>query len=173
MRVHKVIGLLVLAGVLAWGTGASDGSFKIGVVDLDQAINSTEQGKAAREELARKQREAETKVQPLFERYKQMQEEIKGKRFVLSEEALFQKQLDLAELGNQIQTKLKEVEGQLKVDRERLEGPLRAKLGEIVGEIGKQQGFTLILARGTPGLMYTREALDITELVIQRFNKKG
>ncbi len=162
-----------LALVLAWGTGASDEAVKIGVVDLDQAINSTDQGKKAREELARKQRDAESKMQPLLERYQQMVEEVKSKRFVLSDEALFQKQLDLAELGNEIDSKRKEILGQLKVDRERLEGPLRAKLADIVQELGKQQGFTVILARGTPGLMYTREALDITDLVIDRFNKKG
>jgi hypothetical protein len=29
------------------------------------------------------------------------------------------------------------------------------------------------MMRGTPGLMYTREALDITDLVIAKFNEKG
>lgn len=145
----------------------------MGVVDLDQAINATEQGKQAREELARKQREAESAVQPLIDRFKDLQEEVKSKRFVLSEEALFEKQLDLAELQNQIQNKLKEIEGQLKVDRERLEAPLRTKLGKIVEDLGKTQGFTLILARGSPGLLYTREALNITDLVIEKFNKRG
>lgn len=173
MRVNQAMGLLGLAAVLLWATAAQDEAVKVGVVDLDQAINATEQGKQAREELARKQREAESTVQPLIDRFKDLQEEIKSKRFVLSEEALFEKQLDLAELQNQIQNKLKEIEGQLKVDRERLEGPLRVKLGAIVEEIGKTQGFTMILARGYPGLLYTREALDITDLVIQKFNKKG
>ncbi len=173
MRVHQTLGLLGLIALVFWATGAQDEPLKVGVVDLDQAINATEQGKQAREELARKQREAEAQVQPLIDRYKDLQEEVKSKRFVLSEEALFQKQLDLAELQNQIQNKLKEIEGQLKVDRERLEAPLRNKLGSIVEEIGKTQGFTLILARGSPGLLYTREALDITDLVIEKFNKRG
>jgi outer membrane protein len=173
MRVNQAMGFLGLAAVLLWATAAQDEAVKVGVVDLDQAINATEQGKQAREELARKQREAESTVQPLIDRFKDLQEEIKSKRFVLSEEALFEKQLDLAELQNQIQNKLKEIEGQLKVDRERLEAPLRVKLGTIVEEIGKTQGFTMILARGYPGLLYTREALDITDMVIQKFNKKG
>ena len=45
--------------VLLWGTAAQDEPIKIGIVDIDQAISSTEEGKAAREEFARKQREAE------------------------------------------------------------------------------------------------------------------
>ena len=92
---------------------------------------------------------------------------------MLSEEALFQKQLDLAEMRNLIQNKGKELEGQLQLDQKRLEGPLTAKLVEIITDVGKTQGFTLILRRGTPGVLYTREALDVTDLVIKRYNQKG
>ena len=48
-----------------------------------------------------------------------------------------------------------------------------AKLVEIITDVGKSQGFTLILRRGTPGVLYTREALDVTDLIIQRYNQKG
>jgi outer membrane protein len=78
----------------------------------------------------------------------------------------------MLELRNKIDSKIKELEGQLKIDQGRLEAPLIAKLRDIVQEIGKEQGFTLILDRSTPGLVYTREALDITNQVTARFNKK-
>ncbi len=146
---------------------------KIGVVDIDQALNSTEEGKAAREELARKRREAEAKLEPMLERLKELQEEIKSKRFVLSEDALYQKQLDFVESKTELDNKSKELEDKLKVDQERLQAPLRKKLIEIVQEIGKQEGFSVILTRGGSGMLYSREALDITDLVIERFNKKG
>jgi Skp family chaperone for outer membrane proteins len=76
-------------------------------------------------------------------------------------------------LQNKIDNKIKELQGQLKIDQGRLEAPLKAKLFEIVEEIGREQGFALILARETPGVMYSREALDITDLVIARFNKQS
>ena len=174
MRVHKAIVLLALAALVAWGTAAKDDPpIKVGVVDIDRAISSTDEGKAAREEFARKQREAEGQIQPLVERYQALEEEMKAKKFVLSDEALFQKQLDLVEMRNQIQSKMKEIEGQMKVDQKRLEGPLITKLGSIIEDIGKSQGFTLILRRGAPGFLYTREALDVTDLVIEKYNQKG
>jgi outer membrane protein len=173
MRANTAVVCLGLAAILALATGADDEPIRIGVVDLDQALNSTDEGKRAREEMDRKKREAESKVQPMLDRYQQMQEELKSKRFVLSEDALFQKQLDLAELQNQIQTKLKELEGQLKVDQTRIEGPLLTKMNEIVQGIGRDGGFTLILERSAPGVMYSREALDVTPQVIQKFNEKG
>jgi len=165
--------LLGLAAILVWGTAASDEAVKIGVVDIDQAISSTTEGKAAREEFARKQREAEAKVQPMIEKYQALEEDLKQKKFVLSDEALFQKQLDLAQMRNEIETKMKELENQLQLDQKRLEGPLTKKLVEIIEATGKDKGFTMIFRRGTPGLLYSREALDITDLVIEKYNQKG
>ena len=173
MKVNKAVLLMALAALLVWGTAATDEPLKIGVVDIDQAISSTEEGKAAREEFARKQREAEAKVQPLIERFKLLEDELKAKKFVLSDEALFQKQLDLVEMRNQIQSKLKELEGQLKVDQKRLEGPLTAKLVEIITDVGKSNNYTMIIRRGAPGVLYTREALDLTDLVIKSYNQKS
>lgn len=173
-RVQRVGIVAALASLVVLGTAADeDGGVKMGIVDVEQALNATEEGKAAREELSRKQREADQEVQPMVDRYKELQEEVKSKRYVLSDEALFAKQADLLELQNKIDNKIKELQGQLKIDQGRLEAPLKAKLFEIVEEIGREQGFGLILARETPGVMYTREALDITDLVIARFNKQS
>jgi len=173
MKVHRTLAMAALAALLVWGTAASEEqAIKIGVVDIEQAISSTEEGKAAREEFARKQREAESRVQPMLDRYRALEEELKAKKFVLSDDALYQKQLDLAEMRNEIQSKMREVEGQLQVDQKRLEGPLVQKLEGIIEEFGKSQGFTLIIRRGAPGVLYAREALDVTELVIERYNKK-
>lgn len=173
MQVHKAFVLLGLAAILVWGTAASDEGVKIGVVDIDQAISSTTEGKAAREEFARKQRDAEAKVQPMIEKYQALEEDLKQKKFVLSDEALFQKQLDLAQMRNEIETKMKELEGQLQLDQKRLEGPLTKKLVDVIESVGKDSGFTMILRRGSPGLLYTREALDITDLIIKKYNQKG
>lgn len=172
MRISRAIVLMGLAAVLAWGTGADDEPLKLAVVDLDQALNSTEEGKAAREELARKKREAEASMQPRIERFRELQDELKSKKFVLSEEALYERQLDLVELKNEIESEMKELEGKFKIDQERIVGPLRKKMVDIVQDLGRDHGFTMIVERNTPGLLYSREALDITDELIERFNKK-
>ena len=40
----------------------------------------TEEGKAARDEFTRKQRDAESQVQPMVDRFRDLQEELKGKK---------------------------------------------------------------------------------------------
>ncbi len=173
MKIHKLFVFLAALAILVAGTAAQDEPIKIGIVDLDQAVNSTSEGRAAREELARKQREAEAKIQPRLEKLKEMEEDFKAKRFVISDEARFQKQLDIVEVKNEIESRVKELQGQLQVDEQRLRGPLMTKLGGIIEQVGKEQGFTIIMRRDSPGLLYAREALDATDLVIEKYNQAG
>lgn len=173
MNSKKTLVFIAASLLLGWGLGASTEATKIGIVDLDQAVSSTTEGRAARDELERKKREAEQALQPLIERYQEMAKEFEAKQFVLSDDARFQKQLDLRELRDEIENKQKQLQGQLEVARERLVSPLRNKIVEIVESVGRNDGFSFIMMRSTPGLMYTREALDITDLVIEKFNEKG
>ena len=158
----------------SWGLGAEkDGGTKIGIVDLDQAVGSTDEGKAARQELERKQREAELEIQPMYERYQALTEEYQKKRPVLSPEKIRAMELDITELQSQLELKQEEFQNRMKVDFERLIGPMREKLQKVVSDVGREEGFSLIVVRSMPGIMYARESLDITDLVIKKFNAES
>ena len=172
-RLNKIGWLVAFLAIAVLSTAAGEEGIKFGVVDMDQALNSTEEGKAAIEELKRKGREAEAQVKPMIERYEALKEEVRGKKYVLAEEALFERQVELAELENRIKSKYEELNGQMKIDQGRVLAPLNVKMKGVIEEIGKEQGFTMIIQRDNQIIMYSREALDITDLVISRFNKKS
>ncbi|RPG03324.1 MAG: OmpH family outer membrane protein [Proteobacteria bacterium TMED72] len=163
---------VIMMLVLGLGMTAQAEDTKIGFVDLDQAIGATAEGKAAREELERKMREAELDMKPLMERYQSLGEEYQKKSVVLSPEKLREMQLDITELENQLKLKQSEFENRLQLDRQRLVEPLMQRLQLTVNEVGRDQGFSLILIRGAPGVLYYKEALDITDVVIEQFNKE-
>jgi outer membrane protein len=162
---------LGFALALSLGGPVAAEDVKIGIVDVEQALSATNEGKAAREEMTRKTREARAQVEPMLAQRKTLAEELQGKKYVLSDDALFQKQVQLAELENKIKSKLEELDGQLKIEQGKVIAPLESKLRTIIETIGKEQGFTLILQRNNPYLIYSREALDITDLVVARFNQ--
>lgn len=170
---QRMIRVLVWLLVVGGASAAAAEEVKIGVVDIEQALVSTDEGKAAREEMTRKQSEARAQVEPMMQERKTLADELQGRKYVLSDDAMFQKQVKLAELENKIKSKIDELDGQLKIEQGKVLAPLQTKLQSIIESIGKEQGFTLILARNNPYVMYSREALDITDLVVARFNKKG
>jgi outer membrane protein len=173
MRLNRAIVILAAAVLIGWGMGATDDKIKIGVIDLEQAWSSTDEGKEVRDQLQRKLRAAEAKMQPMIESFQQLQKEMQEMQHVLSKEALQKRQFDLVELKGQLENESAGLEQQLKLEEARLTSPLREKFVAVVDEIGRKEGFSLILLRGAPGIMYSREALDITDLVVEAFNKKG
>lgn len=173
MRFERVVLLIALALALGWGLGATKEPAKIGFVDAQQVLTTVAKGKAAQEELERKQREAEGRLAPLIEELQAKQKELEAKQFVMSKDALQQKQLDLVELRNRIESQGKEEENKLKIDQQRLIGPLQEQFLSTVREVGRDNGFSAVLLTDAPGLLYHREALDLTELVIKTFNRKG
>jgi outer membrane protein len=170
LRVDKILLIIIASLALGWGLGANDEPLKIGVVDLDQAVGATTEGKTARDELEKKQEKAQLELQPMVERYQELTNEYQTKRVVLSPDKLRTMELDITELQQRIEFKQNEVQSRMRLDFERLVGPLQTKLAKVVGDIGRENGFSLIIRRDGPGFMYTREALDITDLVIAKFD---
>jgi len=173
VQINKAIVVILACVVLGVGLGADKKqAITIGVVDLDQAVLSTEEGKAARSELERRAREAETELKPMVEEVQAIMAEYQKQEAVRSDEWKHDKELEVQGLRSRIEFKQREVQSQLELHRERLVAPLRNKLAEVVDEIGREEGYSLILMRNAPGVIYSRETLDITDLVIKKFNEK-
>ena len=171
MSINKILMIAIAVLALGWGLGAEDQATRIGIVDMDQAIGATAVGKAAREELEQKRREAELELQPMVERYQELAEEYQKKRVVLSDEKRREMELDITELQNRIELKQSEAQTRLRMDFERLFAPLQERLDKAVSQVGRDGGFSLILVRGQPPIIYSREALDITDLIIAQVEK--
>ena len=173
MKINQIILCVIAALVLGWGVAATNDPVKMGVVDIEQVLANVDRGKAAREELERKGREAQQRLAPLVEKLQGLQKELEAKQFVMSEDAKRAMQLDMVELQNEYETKAKQEEGQFKIDQQRLIGPLIEQLDGVIKEVGRENNFSVILRVDAPSLVYVREALDITDLVTKSFNKKG
>ena len=48
---------------------------------------------------------------------------------------------------------------------------IHKEIFEIAGEIGKKEGFLLIIEKREAGVFYAPDAIDITDKMIQRFNQ--
>ena len=92
MKFERVLMVLTLGLALGWGLGATSEPTKIGFVDAQQVLTTIESGKAAQDELERKAREAQQRITPMLEELESKQKELQAKQFVMSKEALAEKQ---------------------------------------------------------------------------------
>lgn len=162
------VAALLCAAAMPRAAGAQ--AAKIAVVDLQRAINETEDGRKAKDKLKKlfesRQQGLDKKQQDL----KKLKDELDTQKNVLSRDALetkvesYQKQLvELQQVYVEYQRELAEKEGELtKSIVERMERILR--------RIGQTDGYSMIVERGEAGVIYVPTNLDLTDVVIQRYN---
>jgi outer membrane protein len=144
--------------------------FKLAVVDQRRAVMSSVSGKEAEKTLAQLQDKKKKELEPRGQRCKKMQEDLEGQRFVLSEEAMQEKAIEFQSCQRDLERDFQAARDEIAVQERKLLAPIAKKLEEAVKSIGKDKGFDLVLDRSTPGVLYSTDALDITELVIQKLN---
>jgi outer membrane protein len=143
---------------------------KIAVVDLQRAIHETEDGRKAKDKLKKLFESRQQGLDKKQQELKKLKDELDTQKNVLSRDALegkvesYQKQLvELQQVYVEYQRELAEKEGELtKTIVERMERILR--------RIGQTDGYTLILERSEAGVIYVPTNLDLTDVVIQRYN---
>ena len=149
---------------------ASAQAAKIGVVDLQRAINETEDGRKSKDKLKKLFESRQTGLDKKQEDLKKLKEEIEKQQSLWTPEVRqqkfesYQKQLaDLQQIYVDYQRELAEKEGELtKTIVERME--------KILRRIGQTDGYTLIMERSEAGIIYVPSNLDLTDIVIQRYN---
>jgi outer membrane protein len=143
---------------------------KIAVVDLQRAINETEDGRKSKEKLKKLFESRQTGLDKKQEDLKKLKEEIEKQQSVWTPEVRqqkiesYQKQIvELQQVYVDYQRELAEKEGELtKSIIERME--------KILRRIGQTEGYTLIVERNEAGVIYVPTNLDVTDVVIQRYN---
>ncbi len=146
--------------------------FKVGVVDLQKALQSVDVGKKARATLEKEFNEKKKTLQAEEEALKKMTEDFKKQQSVLSEEAKGKKFGEIQERG----MKYRELFGKSQMDiqqREReLTEPIISKLKGIVEEIGEEGKYDLVLEKSDNAVLFHLKKDDLTEKLISTFNSK-
>ena len=163
----RVILLVLLTALTtpAWGQ-----DLKVGFVNLQKAISVSQRGKDARKSFQaalRDRRNALSREQKAIEK--------QGKD--LEKQALLMKESERARARRQFQLRVRDHERKMRDVREELglkereiTDEILKDLQKIIAEVGKTGRFTMILERSQ--LLYTDKGTDITDDVIELYNKR-
>jgi len=173
MRFCRIITIALTLVVSVGSASTVDAQVKIGVVDLQRAINETEDGRQAKRRLKKLFDERQESLNAAQEKLKTQKENLERQQDVLSPDALKKKvdayQADLMNLQNeyvQYQQELQAKEGELTQ-------VILEKMQEILRRIGQTEDYTLIVEANEGGVVWVPSNLDLTDVLIQRYNKQA
>src|ERR1700677_97802 len=138
------ISAIFLTGLIARADVAAT---KIGYVDMQKAIQSTDTGKKAKKELEKEFNDKKKELAEKEKDLKKLSEDLEKKSMVLSDEVKQKKQMEFQEE----MLKYRELVGKSQQniqERERtLTQPILEKLRDIMGDIGQKENYTVILEK--------------------------
>lgn len=165
--------VLVAAIVVAfsWTATASAAQVKIGFIDPRKAIFSSADGKAAEKSFNAMLEKKQNEIRPQRDELQKLEEDFEKQKYVLSESALQGRSLDLARKRRDYERNLKEVEEDMQIEQIKLLQPVQERIKDVVAEIGKEKGISLIVDKSMVGVLYFDDSLDLTDLVIEKLNE--
>ena len=162
--------VVVFLTVCAW-TQVHAAEFKLGVVNLQKAIQSTAQGKKAKTELESDFEKKKKELQKKEGDLKKMQEDLEKKRSVLSEEVLSKKQDEFREEMMKFQQVVAKNQSEIQKKEQELTQPILEKMKKIIEKLSKEKGYSMML-ESTAMVLYVDSAHDLTEEVVKAFEKE-
>lgn len=161
---------LGLAAGLASGTAAAEVPKvkKLAMVDMQRVLNETKAGKAARTKLEKSSKSKQAK----FDKKRAALEAEAGKLGTLKGQELAAAQEKLQRESIELQNMLMALEQELGEQHNKLLESMYQNAQAIVAELAKEKGLDLVLVRDPMTVIYTKDGLDITGEVVQRYDIK-
>ena len=160
-----------IVSALVFNAGISHANeMKIGIVDMQRAIQTSETGKKAKGELEQAFNKKKKELQSEEANLKKLQEDFQKKQAALSESAKKEQQAKLQERFMKYQELLQKSQSEIQKKEQEMSEPIIRKIREKVNEIAKKKGYDLVLEKNDNVVIYSLEKDDITEEVMKSLN---
>jgi len=144
---------------------------RVAVIDVNKVLQNSAAGKIAYEHLKKLQDDKMARAQKMDDEIRALDTDINTKKISISPEKLDQMQKDLSDKKIAMQRYAQDADRELGEARDKALGELNAKIMPVVDQVGKDMGIAAIFNKFESGLIYASEAIDITDVVIKKFNE--
>jgi outer membrane protein len=164
---------MVLMAVMACcfaSTMAYAADFKIGYVDMQRALNGSEAGKEAKEQLAARLKKYQDEINVKQDELKKLKDELEKQGMLLSETARAAKEKDYQQKLKEFQRFTKDAQDELQGKDEELTRKIIEEMDKVIKEYGRKNGYTFILVKNDNLMLYVDDKVDLTDDVLKLFN---
>lgn len=174
----RLIGGLLVAAALMLPAAALAAEFKYGIIDMQHALNDTEEGKKALGRLKTKLETENAVLKGKQEELRKLEEEMTKQGYMLSDAARSEKELKFRKLRDEFDKYREEKSAEFARQQKETTEAILKKVLEVVDGYAKGEGLSMIFessarTQGMPGSVIWYDLKnDITPKIIELYNKK-
>jgi len=170
-RVSTII-LLLCLGIspsLLLGQGAGTPG-KIGLVNIQEAIVSTAEGKKAMADLQKKYQPRQQEVQKLTEDARAISDQLQKQAATLSDEEQRRLNRDLEEKQKLLKRTTEYAQADFATDRDEMFRRIGQKMVKQINDYAQQNGFSLIIGSDQVPIYYAAKEVELTDAIVRLYD---
>jgi outer membrane protein len=143
---------------------------KLGYVDLQRALNETEDGRKAKANLKKVFDAKQKELDEQQEDFKKAKDDLDKKRTLLSADVVRTKENELAQKFEKVQQSYMRHQKDLQEKEGEITQKIFERMQRIILKIAAAENFTMVLDKTQAGIIFAKQHLDLTNEVIRRYN---
>lgn len=179
MKNKLIAPLLAVAMLLSWGPGlATAATAKIATVSIQNVLDQAKVAVEARNQIETEFDKHRGALQRDQVELETLRDEIEKKSSVWSEQVRGQKERELQRRFREFEVRNEDAQLAVQQLEKSVMEPILTQLNEIIAEIGRKNGYDLILEytmkglRSRTGLLYAADTLDISKEVKEELDRR-
>ncbi len=171
--------LITFLMTIALGASVYAMELKIGVVNLQRALNETEEGKVALKELEGKLKIENNIMKQKQDELKQLQDELNSKGFMYSDAKKVELEEKFRMLRRDLERYQKDKKEEFILKQRNFTSKIMNGLIKVLGDYAKVEKFDMVLEAsqqpsGAPGVViFSSSNVNITDKIIELYNEKS
>jgi len=149
---------------------AASGPIRIAVIDTEKILLSSSAGKKAVADLKKLQDQREKELGARAQELKDLQAKLNDGRLSLAQDKLADMSKQYEEKEIALRRAQDDATRELTKKRDEMLASIDDKVMPVINQVGKELGYTLIFRKFESGLIYADDAVDITNIVVQRID---
>ena len=154
----------------AQGSGASSAGGKVGVINIQDAILSTADGKKAMQDLQNKYMPRQQEIQRRQQEIQQLQEQIEKQMTTLSEDEQRRMSRELQEKQKILRRMTEDAQSDFQNDRDDVMRNIGQKMVKVIDQYASKTGFALVIDSGQVPIYYAAQGVNITPEIIKLYD---
>jgi outer membrane protein len=143
---------------------------KLGYVDMQRALNETDDGRKAKATLKKVFDQKQKELDEQQETLKKDIEDLNKKRTLLPPEKVREKEAELQDRMQKVQQTYMRHQQDLSAKEQEATGKIFERMSRIINKIAVAENFTMVLDRQQAAVLYAKPHLDLTNDLIRRYN---
>lgn len=165
------ITLAILAFVtLAANVSSAADVAKIGVINFERVIKQSSAGKVMQSELKARWTELKEKLDSEKKRVDEKALEFERESLLLSPEKKRDREREIRDLYGHLKKTSADYTEDMRLMETKRVNKIQQDVFKLVNEMGKKEGYLMILERKIGGVIYIPDQVDVTDAVIKAYN---